>query len=96
MPSDGGLYNDTMSFVQKIQSDEANVSEADTLWEPDRLEVLKDDPIEKPEYQKDLDKATQGVDEKQYDFRNSTKSWSDYMYTRYHPRTINLLPGMNK
>lgn len=97
MPADGGLYNDSMTFVQKIQSDEAKLSEQDTLWESDRLEVLKDEPIEKPEYQKDLNEAAaEAVEEKQYDFRNSTKSWSDFMYTRYHPRSINLLPAINK
>lgn len=95
MPIDGGLYNDTMPLVQKIQSDDVKLSENDTLWEPDRLEVLKDDPVEKPEYQKDLDQMA-AADEKHYDFRNSIKTWADYMYTRYHPRSINLLPAINK
>lgn len=95
MPTDGGLYNETVHLTQKLQSDEVKLGEKDTLWEPDRLEVLKDDPIEKPEYQKDLDIGAT-ADEKQYDFRNSTKAWSDYMYTRYHPRSINLLPAINK
>lgn len=96
LPADGGLYSDQVSLLKKVESEEVNVTEEDTLWEPNRLEVLKDDPIEKPEYQQDLDEAAESVDEKQYDFRNNTKTWSDYMYTRYHPRSINLLPALNK
>lgn len=94
MSTDGGLYNDNVSLLKKIQSEVVNVSEEDTLWESDRLEILKDDPIEKPEYQQDLDGAAGVVDEKTYDFRNNTKTWADYMYTRYHPRSINLLPAI--
>lgn len=96
MPADGGLYSDQTAVVKKVASDEPTFTESDTLWEPNRLEVLKENPIEKPEYQQDLDQASESVDEKQYDFRNNTKSWADYMYTRYHPRSINLLPALNK
>lgn len=43
-----------------------------------------------------MDAAAEVVEEKDYDFRNNTNTWADYMYTRYHPRSINLLPEMNK
>lgn len=59
-------------------------------------QVIRDDPIKKPEYQQDLDAAAKQVEEKEYDFRNNTNTWADYMYARYHPRSINLLPEMNK
>lgn len=96
LPADGGLYSDSASFLKKFEADESNVTEADTLWEPKRLEVLKKEPIEKPEYQKDLDEAAKDVEEKYYDFKNNTNTWADFMYTRYHPRSINLLPALNK
>lgn len=96
MPADGGLYSDHTSLFKKIESEDINVSEADTLWEPNRLEVIKDEPIQKPEYQHDLDNAAEAVQEKQYNFRDNTKTWADYMYSRYHPRSINLLPALNK
>ncbi|XP_031628951.1 protein misato [Contarinia nasturtii] len=96
MPTDGGLYSDQAYLVKKFESDAPTFTESDTLWEPNRLELLKEQPIEKPEYQQDLDQAAQSVEEKHYDFRNKTSSWADYMYTRYHPRSINLLPALNK
>lgn len=96
LPADGGLYSDQTSLINKIESEENQITETDTLWEPNRLEVLKDHPIEKPEYQKDLDEAAATVEEKQYNFSNNTKTWADYMYTRYHPRSINLLSSVNK
>lgn len=96
MSADGGLYNDSKSLLKKIQSEEVKVNEEDTLWEPNRLEVLKEQPIEKPEYQQDLDVGVDAVEEKQYDFRQNIKTWSDFMYSRYHPRSINLLPAPNK
>lgn len=96
MPADGGLYSDQTALLQKIQLEDVKVTEADTLWEPNRLEVLKGEPIEKPEYQQDLDKAIESIAEKQYDFKNTTKTWADYMMTRYHPRSINLLPALGK
>lgn len=96
LPADGGLYADQTSFIKKIESEDAQITETDTLWEPNRLEVLKDCPIEKPEYQKDLDEAAAIVEDKQYDFSNNTKTWADYMFARYHPRSINLLSSVNK
>lgn len=96
LPSDGGLYGDQTALLNKVNADDGVISEADMLWDPECLEVLKDEPIKKPEYQQDLDEATSSVEEKQYDFRNSTKSWTDFMYTRLHPRSINTLPAFIK
>lgn len=96
LSADGGLYNDNASLRNKIESDDIKIGEEDTLWDPNRLEVMKNEPIAKPEYQQDLDEMAKGIDEKEYDFKNNTKSWSDYMYTRYHPRTINLISQLNK
>lgn len=79
LPADGGLYGDQVSLLQKVESEDVKITEQDTLWEPNRLEVLKDEPIEKPEYQHDLDEAAEVVEEKHYDFRNNTKTWADYM-----------------
>lgn len=81
--------------MKTINTDEPQISERDTLWEPDRLEVIKENSITKNKYQKDLDNGDD-IEENTYDFRNETKTWTDFMYTRYHPRTMNLLPATEK
>lgn len=92
MPADGGLYVENPTT---IGVEAADLSERDTLWDPERMEVLRDDAIEKPEYQEDLEKNADIVTDKDYDFRQNARTWTDYMYARYHPRTINVLPLMN-
>lgn len=96
LPADGGLYADNTSILETIESEELTFSERDTLWEQNRLQVLKEDPITRSDYQKDLDNGLQNVNDKEYDFRNSTKTWTDFMYTRYHPRSIKVLPTLNE
>lgn len=96
LSADGGLYPDQTSLVSALAEEEHAFSEQDTLWEPERIEVIKNAPVEKPQYQQDLEKASETVDEAQYDFRNTVKTWSDFMYTRYHPRSINLLQTVDE
>lgn len=96
LPAEGGLYKDNSSILKTIESEELTFSERDTLWEQNRLQLLKVDPIARSEYQKDLDSGAQTVDDKEYDFSNSTKTWTDFMNTLYHPRSINLLPTLNE
>lgn len=96
LPTDGGLYSDNASILKSIETDELKLQEQDMLWEPNRLEVMKENPVTKPEYQQDLENGDGAIEEKQYDFRHNTQTWTDFMYTRYHPRSINVLPTMNE
>lgn len=89
MPVDGALYS------RNADPQAINEAEVDTLWDPSRVEVLRDEITQKPEYQQDLDKNSMDTDDKDYNFHENTRSWTDYMYTRYHPRTINVLPMQN-
>lgn len=92
LPQDGGLYSEPSPFAS-AQS-ELNFSEQNTLWEPDRMTVMKGEAAVKSEFQRDLD-ANGMVEgdgaEKDYDFRSSVSTWTDYLSTRYHPRSFNLL-----
>lgn len=92
LPQDGGLYTEPSPFANA--ESELHFSEQNTLWEPDRLTVIKSETAEKSEFQQDLDanKVVEGDDAaKDYDFRNNVSTWTDYMSTRYHPRSFNLL-----
>lgn len=92
LPQNGGLYTDPSPFGGT--ESEFNFSEQNTLWEPERLTVIKSEAAEKSEFQRDLDANAVveiGSTEKDYDLRNTVTTWTDYLSTRYHPRSFNLL-----
>lgn len=61
-------------------------------WESS-IETIPSETIStKPEFQKDLNDPNVNVNEKDYKFSETVSSWTDFMYARYHPRSINLLP----
>lgn len=95
LPHNGGLYDEDNPFSKPStsQSDQLkyNFNEQNVLWEPEKVEKIEKDPIEKPLFQQDLDKANESLDEKNYDFSSTVTTWTDFMYSRYHPRSINLL-----
>lgn len=89
LPRSGGLYNEP-----NIAADAAppTLNEQSLLWEPNQVEVIRDEPHTKPEFQKDLDNSTiPTTAAKSYDFGNSVTTWTDFMYARYHPRSITTL-----
>lgn len=60
------------------------------LWDSSSVEVIKETPAEKPEFQKDLSDAA-AEPGKSYNLKENVKNWPDYLFTRYHPRTINIV-----
>lgn len=91
----GGLYDEdnpyTKPSISQSEQTEYKFNEQNTLWEPEKVEKLEKEPIEKHQYQQDLNKADAKIDEKNYDFSTTVNTWTDFMYTRYHPKSINLL-----
>lgn len=76
LPQDGELYG-----VPKLPSgDEVN-------WDESAVEVVKHEEDEKSRFQKDL-AAGSHVD---YDLETDVKVWSDFLYARFHPRTVNVV-----
>lgn len=96
LPQDGGLYTDHNSLPSTNEVVKLGFQEQQMLWEPELVSVIKSEPIEKPEYQKDLNETNAPVEEKEYDFRHSVDTWTDFMNTRYHPRSFNLLKTVSE
>lgn len=97
LPEDGGLYAEPSLFAGA--GSDLNFSEQQTLWEPERLDVIKSEAAEKSEYQRDLDANTVADSDsadKDYDFRNNVSTWTDYLSTRYHPRSFKLLRSITE
>lgn len=88
LPISGGLYDD---FALNGQA--SNISENVALWNPEQVSVVHSETEEKPEFQKDLDENIDPneFDKKDYKFSESVSTWTDYLSTRLHPRSFNLL-----
>lgn len=64
-------------------------------WDETRLDVVQTDPCAKPKYQKHLQQGTQELPSEDFNFSESVATWTDYMYSRYHPRSINVIGTLN-
>lgn len=92
MPRSGGLYSEQNTVV----SGQPVFNEQNVLWEPNKVEVIQEEPQSKPEFQQDLDNhMLPTTNEKTYDFSSSVDTWTDFMYARYHPRSITTLQNVN-
>lgn len=58
-----------------------------------QLNVVEQPQAAISEYQRDLLKNAV-VPEKNYQLAETVSSWADFLYARYHPRTLNVLPGL--
>jgi hypothetical protein len=102
IPDDGGLYSDVNFYqnkpVRKANAGDGDDSEEDEYLESlkgsvewDKVEVMKKDAILKPEFQQDLDKADVEMSNNDYNLKETVNNWPDFLYTRYHPRSINIV-----
>lgn len=87
MPEHGELYSNN----SKTPSGAPVAGTSALLWDTEQLDILDQQSIEKPIFQQDLDKPENSMLCDDYDFSNKTETWTDYLATRYHPRTINLI-----
>lgn len=90
MPEEGELYQQ-----RTIDEEELVVGIG---WDSGKVEVIKKDPVGKSEYQRDLEEGAkdEGGDEekeeeKDYNFKDTVQDWIDFSYTRFHPRSINMV-----
>ncbi|EDX03099.1 protein misato [Drosophila yakuba] len=68
-------------------------AEESGVCDPEQLEVQEQPKAAISEYQQDLLKNAV-VPEKNYQLAETANSWADFLYSRYHPRTLNVLPGL--
>lgn len=81
--SQNGLHNNAaFSNLESVQGD--------VQWDSNAVEVMQAEAIPKPKYQQDLDQLRQDPDY-DYDFKNNVETWTDFAYTRFHPRSITIV-----
>ncbi|XP_055604637.1 protein misato [Uranotaenia lowii] len=86
MPEDGDLYSDG-------NKDENDIVQA-IGWDPVKVEVIRKDPVQKCKFQKDLTVDGQEIaedEEEDYNLKDTVEDWIDFSYTRYHPRSMNIV-----
>ncbi|CAH0555750.1 unnamed protein product [Brassicogethes aeneus] len=68
-------------------------STSELNWNENAVEVKKEDCDDKSQFLKDLAGASnvEEVLNKDYDFERDVTVWSDYLYSRFHPRTVNVV-----
>uniref|UniRef100_A0A2A4JBH0 Misato Segment II tubulin-like domain-containing protein n=1 Tax=Heliothis virescens TaxID=7102 RepID=A0A2A4JBH0_HELVI len=75
LPESGGLHNEA--------------DENELLW--DAVEKIEELAPPKNEYLADIDGEGQSVPTKQYNLEQDVKTWTDYLYPRFHERTVNIV-----
>lgn len=98
LPMVGELYGNYVQLLDEQPTDELQkikeFAEQNNLSTGGELDVLKKPAVTLSEYQQDLVKNAVNTKDKDYNLAGTCSSWADYLYTRYHPRTFNVLPGL--
>lgn len=85
LPKLGTLYNLPVE-------NEPSTSKHEVSWQSDLVEVQEDLKTEKNNFQQDLDSDTpESVLKKVYNLEEKVHVWSDFLYSRFHPRSVNLI-----
>ncbi|XP_059618838.1 protein misato [Phlebotomus argentipes] len=87
LSEDGDLYDD--ESAEKVRSGNSEALTPQIPWNSQNIEIVQAPVTEKPAYQKDL--QTSGGASQDYNFQSTVKSWTDFMYSRYHPRSLNVI-----
>lgn len=75
LPATGGLLDESENV--------------DLPW--DTVERIAEPAPMKNEYLTDLDAENPPTEEKEYNFEQEVKTWTDFLYPRFHPRTVNIV-----
>ncbi|CAG9560631.1 unnamed protein product [Danaus chrysippus] len=75
LPATGGL-------------EETNL-EGDFSWE--EVETIKEPEPDKNEFIKDINAGTSNLQDKEYKLEQDINTWTDYLYPRFHSRTVNII-----
>lgn len=90
MPEEGNLYMSQQIELNNPENSVLSQLRADIEWDEQKIEVIESENVPMPEYQKDLHQA--GTSEvKDYKLKDTIENWPDFIYTRYHPRSINIV-----
>ncbi|XP_014204337.1 protein misato [Copidosoma floridanum] len=61
------------------------------LWHEDKLESTVQPPSKKSPFVQSLEQTNNLAEKITYDLEKETKTWTDYLVPRFHPRTVNII-----
>ncbi|CAH0700123.1 unnamed protein product [Spodoptera exigua] len=67
----------------------SEIEESEFQW--DAVEKIEEPAPPKNEYLEDIDNEGSKTLTKQYNFEQDVKTWTDYLYPRFHARTVNIV-----
>ncbi|XP_013111049.2 protein misato [Stomoxys calcitrans] len=104
LPREGELYGNSLkrdSHLNLLRSKDAKEAaeepeavkklKEDLAWHSSEVEIVAQEEAKKHEFQSDLDNASTSVEEKDYNLADNVDSWVDFLYGRYHPRTVHVV-----
>lgn len=100
LPREGELYGNTLKrgglddIVKSeniAQHQDIKKLKEDLVWQADDLEVVPQPETSKNQFQLDIDNPEINIKEKDYNLAENVDSWADFLYARYHPRTMNII-----
>lgn len=90
LPEAGNLYNNQQLELNNPEKSVLDQVRSSIPWDEDNIEMMESEELPLPEYQKDLQVGACSVS-KNYKLMETIEDWPDFMYTRYHPKSINIV-----
>lgn len=82
----------TLAKQGTLYEPQPNISTDNVAWEPQLLDIKQERSETKNKFQQNLDKTTNGENiTDDCDLDEEVRVWSDFLYTRFHPRTVNVI-----
>ncbi|KAG5684918.1 hypothetical protein PVAND_014126 [Polypedilum vanderplanki] len=86
----GNLYTENQIELNNPEKNVLSQIRETIAWQDDNIEVMESEEIPMPSYQKSL--MENGIAEgEEFNLKETVNNWPDFMYTRYHPRSINII-----
>lgn len=99
LPREGELYGNALKRSDELDlngTPENGEHEAvkrlkeDLAWESTDVELVAEPETRKNDFQADLE-TMEVSHEKNYQLAETVDAWTDFLYARYHPRTVNVV-----
>lgn len=89
IPEQGNLYTSNELELNNPKNPVLDQLRQDLHWD-EKVEVMESAKETLPEFQQDLQQAGSS-ESKDYKLKDTVQNWPDFMHTRYHPKSINIV-----
>jgi hypothetical protein len=91
IPEEGNLYTSNQLELNNPENKVLDQVKGTFAWDDEeKIEVMESEEIPMSSYQKAL-METGIADGSEFKLKDTISNWPDFMYTRYHPRSINVV-----